>query len=117
MTQFESSKEIILSNENIVLKAYKNGKVLDSFELKDFETMYINLHYDKLTRLGNRELLRKDLNNKVEKYLIYLDIKNFGSVNEAFGEDIGNMVLLNIAQKLKSYFFDYLNLILEQEPF
>lgn len=107
MTQFEKSKEFNLSNENIVLKAYRNGKVLDSFELKDFETMYMNLHYDKLTLLGNRELLRKDLNNKVEKYLIYLDIKDFGYVNEAFGEDIGNMVLLNIAQKLKSYFFDF----------
>ena len=69
--------------------------------------IYINFHIDKLTFLGNRELLKKVLNNREEKLLLYIDIKDFGSINEAYGEDFGNIVLNELSISIKKDFFDF----------
>ncbi len=105
MTQVVKSKDI--NNNEIVLMAYMNGKILEKIELKDFEKIYINFHIDKLTFLGNRELLKKVLNNREEKLLLYIDIKDFGSINEAYGEDFGNIVLNELSINIKKDFFDF----------
>jgi diguanylate cyclase (GGDEF)-like protein len=69
--------------------------------------VYINFYIDKLTFLGNRELLKKVLNNREEKLLLYIDIKDFGSINEAYGEDFGNIVLNELSINIKKDFFDF----------
>lgn len=98
-----------LDNENnITILAYRNGKLIENFELKNFEAIYLDYHIDKITFLGNRELLRKILNNKEEdKILIFIDIKDFGSINEAYGEDFGDVVLNELSKKIKSVFFEF----------
>jgi len=95
------------SNDNITIFAYRNGRLIENFELKNFEAIYIDYHIDKITFLGNRELLRKVLNNKEEKILIFIDIKDFGSINEAYGEDFGNIVLNELSRNIKSVFIDF----------
>jgi len=62
---------------------------------------------DTLTGLPNRYKLRDELkSNQNESMLIFIDINNFGSINNLYGEKIGNEVLLETSEKLKNLVSD-----------
>ena len=66
--------------------------------------------YDSLTELANRQYFEKQLNNYIhdahrlhEKLaLIYIDLDNFKHVNDTLGHSSGDIVLIKIANRLKS---------------
>lgn len=72
---------------------------LDNYELA---------HKDKLTGVGNRALLEEKLINihdysvkNNQKYaIIYIDLDGFKQVNDLYGHDIGDKVLVKIAQTI-----------------
>ncbi len=65
-------------------------------------------HYDTLTALPNRTLFMLRLAQRIEaarakreKFaLVYLDLDRFREINEAFGYDAGNAVLVEVAARL-----------------
>ena len=66
-------------------------------ELKD-------LYTDKLTNLPNRNKLKKDLDGNNIDLMALLDIDEFSTINDLFGEKIGDTILYELANKLKNYF-------------
>jgi len=64
------------------------------------------LQIDKLTGLPNRQTFLKKIFTSVfsRAYILTLDIVNFRYINELYGHKIGDMILKDLAQKLKKIF-------------
>jgi diguanylate cyclase (GGDEF)-like protein len=104
-----SNKEYLLEAIDIgidkyVLKPIDIAKLLQVMsqslvyhELKD-------LYTDKLTNLPNRNKLKKDLSENNVDLMALLDIDEFSTINDLFGEKIGDTILFELAKKLRSYF-------------
>ncbi|UXY15036.1 EAL domain-containing protein [Chitiniphilus purpureus] len=71
-------------------------------------------HYDNLTKLPNRLLLDQALAHAVDRArrdntkvaLGFIDLDHFKQINDAFGHKIGDELLINLAQRLKSVLRD-----------
>ena len=67
-------------------------------------------YIDKLTGVNNRKLLehlRSDFIMKnIEYAVFYLDLNNFKPINDTYGHDVGDEVLIKFAKKLKSIIND-----------
>lgn len=66
-------------------------------ELKD-------LYIDKLTRLPNRNRLKKDLELTSEDLMALINIDKFSTINDLFGEDNGNKLLIEFSNIIKQFF-------------
>ena len=66
-------------------------------ELKD-------LYIDKLTRLPNRNRLKKDLELTAEDLMALINIDKFSTINDLFGEDNGNKLLIEFSTIIKQFF-------------
>jgi diguanylate cyclase (GGDEF)-like protein/PAS domain S-box-containing protein len=91
------------------------GTVFDVTERLKTEKMIKHMAYhDQLTGLPNRYLLREKLNDLVtnaKEYhenfaLLFLDLDRFKVVNDTFGHEIGDKLLVDIADKLKGIMDD-----------
>jgi diguanylate cyclase (GGDEF)-like protein/PAS domain S-box-containing protein len=66
--------------------------------------------YDPLTELPNRRLLRDRLDhamasstrNMVHSALLFIDLDNFKTLNDTKGHDVGDLLLIEVAQRLKA---------------
>lgn len=67
-------------------------------------------HYDLLTNLPNRVLFYNSLTNSISKSkrnsskvaLMFIDLDNFKTINDTLGHDYGDILLKEVADKLKS---------------
>jgi len=70
------------------------------------------LQYDPLTGLANKELLVESLTKEIAKekplqeqhFLLAFDIKNFKMINDAYGYEVGDLLLKEISQRLLQKF-------------
>ena len=84
------------------LKKIKNSLLDEYDELKtQLEGKY---YYNNLTGLPNRIKLKEDFKNKDIKQLVIIDIRDFGILNELYGFDFGDKILLKFAEELKKRF-------------
>lgn len=83
----------------------------DITERKEAEAKINNLaFYDSLTNLPNRRLLMERLQHAMTTSvrsghsgaLLFLDLDNFKNINDTLGHDIGDMLLQQVAQRLKA---------------
>lgn len=102
----DQSKKDELFSDGEVLRSVKN----DIFDMgKTIEQKYINLesqlvdqlYTDSLTNLPNRNALMRDIEIYTESSLILINIRSFKQINDAFGFQTGNKVLLYFGEKLK----------------
>ncbi len=86
------------------------GVMNDITEAKHYERRLQHLaHHDPLTGLANRTLLHDRLSFAIEQAirngslgaLAFLDLDNFKYINDTFGHDAGDVVLRDIAQRLR----------------
>ena len=86
------------------------GVLNDITEARHYERRLHHLaHHDPLTGLANRTLLQDELKfsidfavrNEVLGALAFLDLDNFKHINDNFGHDAGDLVLREIAGRLK----------------
>jgi len=104
-----------------MLPMKKDGKIIGAVEIftQDSSTVYeddlveklsaIAMH-DALTGIPNRRYAESFLKFKFDEYkrfghkfaVLFADIDNFGSFNNNYGHDVGDLVLVNIAKSLKN---------------
>ncbi|MBX2855905.1 MAG: EAL domain-containing protein, partial [Rhodobacteraceae bacterium] len=74
------------------------------------EALFRQANYDDLTGLPNRQLLKDRLKDLVERpggagtsgALLYLDLDRFKEVNDVYGHSVGDMVLVQAAERIVS---------------
>lgn len=80
----------------------------DITKLKEQEAMIKNLAFkDYLTNLPNRtwlnEWLKKQKNETIENLtVLFLDVDHFKSINDTFGHNIGDMIIKDVAERLRN---------------
>lgn len=81
-------------------------------ELKESEeTLKKMAHYDALTKLPNRsllyerltQLLHQNLRHPVPFAVGFIDLDGFKKVNDTFGHEVGDQLLINIASKTQKH--------------
>jgi diguanylate cyclase (GGDEF)-like protein len=63
-----------------------------------------DLYFDNLTQLPNRNKLKQDLKSNENSLIALMNIDEFSSLNDIYGEDNGDTVLKEFAKKLQHYF-------------
>ena len=96
------------SMQRVVDLAGRFAVALSSVERE--ETLYRQAHFDTLTGLPNRQLLKDRLeqqiaNARVEEQngaLLFLDLDRFKAINDVFGHSVGDGVLIQAAKRIVS---------------
>ncbi|CAI8196139.1 MAG: Cyclic di-GMP phosphodiesterase PdeB [Arcobacter lacus] len=104
-----SNKEYLLEAIDIgvdkyVLKPIDVSKLLHVMAQSLIYHELKELYIDSLTSLPNRNQLLKDLNQSQDISLALVDIDSFAKIDDLFGEDNGDLILIELANSLKSYF-------------
>ncbi|MAD42463.1 MAG: diguanylate cyclase [Arcobacter sp.] len=105
-----SNKEYLLEAIDIgidkyVLKPIDISKLLQVMSQSLLYHELKDLYIDKLTNLPNRNRLKKDLEqNKNIELMALLDIDEFSTINDLFGELNGDIILHELANLLRNYF-------------
>ncbi|MEJ8764938.1 MULTISPECIES: bifunctional diguanylate cyclase/phosphodiesterase [unclassified Oceanobacillus] len=77
-------------------------------ERKEYEQMMENLAYvDPLTNLPNRNYMKKWVTEKqhpadTKITILFIDIDRFKTINDNFGQDIGDQVFITLAKRLET---------------
>lgn len=94
----------ILQNEIMERKSIQNELIVHKEHLAQLA------HYDGLTSLPNRvylkemldELLKNSMNQNMKHAVLFIDLDRFKSINDALGHHMGDMVLKEVATRIKS---------------
>ncbi|KTD82550.1 Diguanylate kinase [Legionella waltersii] len=103
------TRKLHLLNQDLEKKNSELTNTLKELELTQVELSRL-AHYDLLTSLPNRLQFELDLNREIarsKRYnrhlaLLSLDLDYFKNVNDRFGHDVGDSLLREVAQRLKS---------------
>ena len=106
-----SNKEYLLEAIDIgidkyVLKPIDIAKLLQVMSQSLIYHELKDLYTDTLTNLPNRNKLKKDLTENSIDLMALLDVNEFSTINDLFGEKIGDTILYELASKIKNYFPD-----------
>lgn len=114
--QTQSGKELILKQEGSILRSQTGIplKVLFTCQnvterVKTEEKIKFLAYYDRLTGLPNRVLFKEHLAKSIAKSkrngqflsVLFIDIDNFRTVNDTFGRESGDMILKEIAIRIR----------------
>lgn len=104
-----SNKEYLLEAIDIgvdkyVLKPIDVAKLLQVMSQSLLYHELKDLYIDKLTNLPNRNRLKKDLENTEIDLMALLDIDEFSTINDLFGEKNGDIILSELAKTIKKHF-------------
>lgn len=104
-----SNKEYLLESIDIgidkyVLKPIDIAKLLQAMSQSIIYYELKELFVDKLTNLPNRNKLKKDLTQTDDVLMAFFDIDGFLTLNDLFGEEIGDGILVELFYKLKEHF-------------
>ncbi|MBI3873740.1 MAG: response regulator [Arcobacter sp.] len=104
------------SNSSYLLEAIELG--IDKYVLKPIDIKKLfnvmkqsllyhelqDLYRDNLTHLGNRNALIKELRQTKPSIIALIDIDDFSILNELYGEENGDKLLLQFKQQLQDFF-------------
>jgi len=86
------SDELATLNENLEKKIKESAAFI-----------YNQAYFDKLTGLSNRLKLIEDIRESIGKILFLVNIDDFTIINDFYGHDIADKVLVKLAEVLKKY--------------
>lgn len=104
-----SNKEYLLEAIDIgvdkyVLKPIDVAKLLQVMSQSLLYHELKDLYIDKLTNLPNRNRLKKDLETNNLDLMALLDIDEFSTINDLFGEKNGDVILSELAKSIRNHF-------------
>ncbi len=90
--------------------AISSAQKAQSEILKQKETLAYQAHYDTLTKLPNRVLFQDRLTQAIAKAkrnntkfaLLFVDLDHFKDINDTYGHEAGDAVLIEVARRLKN---------------
>ncbi len=85
-------------NQSLEQKVHEKTKELQQKN----EELYTRLFTDELTSLKNRKAFFKDIQLLQNPIVLIIDIDSFKTINDLYGEYIGNTVLVSVAHLLKN---------------
>jgi len=99
-------KRILISVRDITKTKHIEKELKDSKEI-----LRIQAHYDNLTGLPNRALFQDRLSQAIHKAqrkqskfaMLFIDLDNFKTINDAFGHETGDQFLIKVANKISSH--------------
>jgi diguanylate cyclase (GGDEF)-like protein len=107
-TAFSNSEYLLeaidLGVDKYVLKPVNIKKLLDTMAKSLLYHELRDLYLDQLTKLPNRNALIKDINTPGQSTIALIDIDKFSVLNDLYGEDNGDRILLEFTLKLQDYF-------------
>ncbi len=97
----EVNEDLRRTNERLWTQVLESRKTAESLQHK--------ASHDTLTNLGNRTLLMEQLTRCAERVgrdpdyiyaVIFIDLDNFKTINDSFGHDMGDQVLIDLADRI-----------------
>jgi len=108
---YETTAEYIRDETGNIIQTICVGRDVNDRK-KAEETIAHLAYHDSLTNLPNRRFFKKHVTEKLEESkdelhsLMLLDLNGFKYVNDTFGHDIGDLLLLEVANRLKNVVAD-----------
>jgi diguanylate cyclase (GGDEF)-like protein len=92
---------------------FQNSRLADDLR-KSNKSLDFMAKHDSLTLLPNRQMFYSIVNTIIDEhrkakkvtYLMFIDVDKFKSINDTLGHDVGDDLLINIAQRLRDSFDD-----------
>jgi diguanylate cyclase (GGDEF)-like protein len=97
-------KAIDLGIDKYVLKPVDIKKLIEVISKSLLYHELRDLYLDRLTMLSNRNKLIKDLRATTEDMMVLFDIDEFSAVNDLYGEEVGDKILIEFSDRLKAKF-------------
>ncbi len=94
------------SNKKIKAIFNKFNYLIDILELEENEKER-NLYTDSLTKLPNRQKILLDIEQTVNPTLLLMNIDLFQEVNDCYGNNVGDLTLIAIAERLREFQKEY----------
>lgn len=104
--------ELVIANEELVYQSDEKAKRAAEFQevKEEAESVRELAFYDALTGLPNRRLLNDRLRQAIlaskrsvcYSALLFLDLDNFKPLNDKHGHGVGDLLLIEVANRLKS---------------
>ena len=90
----------------------ENGNIIEYLALRDDVTELVNsqkklrkaFSTDSLTSLGNRFKLIDDFTRLDKAYLAIIDIRSFKEINDFYGYELGDKVIIELGNRIFNYF-------------
>jgi diguanylate cyclase (GGDEF)-like protein/PAS domain S-box-containing protein len=106
----ESELNLLQTKEDLERTTFEMAQVALELERAN-ERHYYDAQHDPLTGLANRSLFNEHLTHVLERRkrqpelrfaVLYLDLDDFKQVNDTYGHEVGDALLVSVAQRLRA---------------
>ena len=114
-TAFSNSSYLLdainLGIDQYVLKPIDIKKLFEKIAKSLLYHELQDLYLDNLTHIGNRNALIKEIKYKKDQVLAIMDIDQFSNINELYGDEIGDKILIEFTQFIKNNLTSFENTV------
>jgi len=88
---------------------YQLFKYIAHFDKQKKDELLFQVLHDSLTQLPNQAYLYKNIDRWIRRLsnsfdMLFIDLDNFKNINDNFGHKVGDEILIEVAERLRSFF-------------